>query len=144
MGSYQALSLRLRLDLGAMAMKGYSAFPKLQHYWNLTIRFFVSYIRTLVVFVCVFFTADMQSVYFTALADWVLGIISLRAHHIDKIRTWHKITRKSWFAIKTNNRMLSHDFLKDTDIFKKLNSYLYFCRLKTDRTEQQTDKQLAS
>ena len=28
------------VDLGAMAMKGCSAFPKLQHHWNLTIRLF--------------------------------------------------------------------------------------------------------
>ena len=30
--------LWVRVDLGAIAMKEYSTFPKLQHYWNLTIR----------------------------------------------------------------------------------------------------------
>ena len=37
-----------RVDLGAMAMKGYSRFPKLQHCWNLTIRLFSVISRTLV------------------------------------------------------------------------------------------------
>ena len=36
------------LDLGAMAMKGYSVFPKAQHNWNLTIRSFSVISRTLV------------------------------------------------------------------------------------------------
>ena len=40
---YQVLPLRDSMDLGVMAMKGYSSFPKLQHYWSLNIRFFVSY-----------------------------------------------------------------------------------------------------
>ena len=34
------LLFRVRGDLGAMAMKRCSAFPKLQHYWSLTIRLF--------------------------------------------------------------------------------------------------------
>ena len=29
-----------RIDQGAMSMKGYSAFPKLQHYRNLSFRLF--------------------------------------------------------------------------------------------------------
>ena len=40
------LLLWARVDLRVMAMKGYSAFPKLQHCWNLTIRLFR--VRTLV------------------------------------------------------------------------------------------------
>ena len=43
------LPIRARVDLGAMAMKRYSTFPKLQHYWNLTIRLFSVIPRTLVV-----------------------------------------------------------------------------------------------
>ena len=31
------LLLPVRVELGAMAMKGYTAFPKLQYDWNLTI-----------------------------------------------------------------------------------------------------------
>ena len=34
------LSIQARVDLEAIAMKRYSTFPKLQHYWNLTIRLF--------------------------------------------------------------------------------------------------------
>ena len=40
--------LPARVDLGAIATKGYSAFPKLQQYWNLTIRLFIVISRTLV------------------------------------------------------------------------------------------------
>ena len=43
------LPRRARVDLGAMAMKGYSTFPKApQHCWNLTIRLFSVISRTLV------------------------------------------------------------------------------------------------
>ena len=41
------LPLWARVDLGMMAGKGYSAFPKLQHYWSLTIRLFSVISRTL-------------------------------------------------------------------------------------------------
>ena len=41
-----------KVDLGSMAMKWYSAFPKHQHYWNLTIRLFSVKFRTLVVVGC--------------------------------------------------------------------------------------------
>ena len=34
------LQLRVKVDLGAMAIKGYSVFLKLQHYWSLIIRWF--------------------------------------------------------------------------------------------------------
>ena len=37
---YQMLPIRTNVDLGAMAVDGYSAFPKLQHYWSLIIRLF--------------------------------------------------------------------------------------------------------
>ena len=37
---YQVLPRRIRVDLGAMAMKRSSYSPKPQHYWNLTIRLF--------------------------------------------------------------------------------------------------------
>ena len=36
------------VNLEAMAMKGYSAPPKLQHYWSLNIRLFCIIIRTIV------------------------------------------------------------------------------------------------
>ena len=49
-GPYQVLPHRARVNLGAMAMKGCSAFPKPQHYWNLTIRLFSVISRTLTVF----------------------------------------------------------------------------------------------
>ena len=41
------LPLRVRVGLRAMATKGYSAFPKLQHYWSLTIRLFSVIYKTL-------------------------------------------------------------------------------------------------
>ena len=36
---YQVLPLQSRLNLGAMSMKAYSAFPKAQHYWSFTVKF---------------------------------------------------------------------------------------------------------
>ena len=44
----QMLPLRAKVDLEAMAVKGYSVSPKLQHYWNLSIRLFSVISRTLV------------------------------------------------------------------------------------------------
>ena len=68
MGSYQVLSLRTRVDLGAMAMNVTPHFPKLKHHWNLTIRLFSvisghSLEKS-------YPSAEMQSVYSTALAEW--------------------------------------------------------------------------
>ena len=45
---YQLLPLLARVGLRAIAMKWYSAFPKLQHYWSLTISLFSVINRTLV------------------------------------------------------------------------------------------------
>ena len=42
------LPLRARVDLGGMVMKGYSALPKRQHYWNLAIRLLTVISRILV------------------------------------------------------------------------------------------------
>ena len=39
---------QVRFDQGSMAMKGYSAFPKPQRQWNLTIRLFSVITKTLV------------------------------------------------------------------------------------------------
>ena len=41
------LPYQARVDVGAMAMKGYSAFPRAQYNWNLTIRLFSVISRTL-------------------------------------------------------------------------------------------------
>ena len=46
--TYQVLPLRVRLNLGAMVMKGCPHSPKPQHHWNLTIRLFSVISRTLV------------------------------------------------------------------------------------------------
>ena len=60
-----------RVDLGSMAMKEYSAFPKLQHYWSLIIRLFsVIYQDTLWGGGGSYPYEEMQSVYFTASANW--------------------------------------------------------------------------
>ena len=49
MGPYQVLPVRANVDQGKMALKGYSSFLKLQHYWNLAIGLFRVIPRTLVV-----------------------------------------------------------------------------------------------
>ena len=47
-GPNQELPLRVRVDLGAKAMKGNLASPKLPHYWSFTIGLFNIIPRTLV------------------------------------------------------------------------------------------------
>ena len=66
------LPLRARVELGAMALKGYSAFkdPKIQYYWNLTIRLLSVIFRTLVGSRGSYLSSEKQSVYSTAPTDW--------------------------------------------------------------------------
>ena len=60
------LPLRAREDLGAIAMKGYSAF---QPNWNLIIRLFCV-ISRIFIGVGSYPSEEKQSVYSTAPADW--------------------------------------------------------------------------
>ena len=64
-GPYQVLPFQASVNLGAMAMKGCSAFPKPQHHWNLTIRLLSVISRTLVRGGS-YLSAVVQSVYSTA------------------------------------------------------------------------------
>ncbi len=64
------LPRRARVDLGAMAMKGVLYSPRPQHYRDLTIRLFSVIYRTLVGGGVSYPSADVQSVYSTAPADW--------------------------------------------------------------------------
>ena len=65
------LPLQARVNLGAMAMKGVLHIPpKLQHCWSLTIRLFSVLSRTPVGGGS-YPSAEKQSVYSTAPADWV-------------------------------------------------------------------------
>ena len=72
------LPRRARVYLGAMAMKGVLHPPKLQHYWDLTIRQFSVISRTLIG--GYFSSVEVQSVYFTTPADW--------ARHCKSSSTW--------------------------------------------------------
>ena len=63
------LPLRARVDLGALAVKGFPHSPKLQYCWNLTIRLFSVINRTFIE-VGSYPSAEKQSVYSTAPADW--------------------------------------------------------------------------
>ena len=56
-----------RVDLGVMAVKGTPHSPKLQHYWNLTIRLFSVICRILIRVVC----RDAVSVFYSP-SDWVI------------------------------------------------------------------------
>ena len=47
-GTYQVLPLWFSVNLGGIAIKEYSAFPKFKHYWSLTIRLFCVISETLV------------------------------------------------------------------------------------------------
>ena len=67
------LALQARVALGAKAMNRYSPFPKAQNYWSLTIRLFHVISRTLAADEGSYYSAEMQSVYSTAPADWAHG-----------------------------------------------------------------------
>ena len=76
-GPYQVLPRWARVDLGAMAMKGYSVSLSPQHYWDLTIRLFSVISRTLMG--GSYPSAEVQSVYSTAPADWAIDILEKRS-----------------------------------------------------------------
>ena len=65
------LPLRARVDLGAMAMKGYSAFPKAPALLEPHHQIVIVISRTLVGGVS-YASAKKQSVYSTAQADWAI------------------------------------------------------------------------
>ena len=74
-GPYQVLPRRARMDLGAMVIKGYSAFPKLRQQWNLIIRLFSVISRTLIMR-GFYPSVEMQSMYSTAPADWAHSLLN--------------------------------------------------------------------
>ena len=65
------LQLWVRVDLGVMAIKCTPHSPELQHYWNLTMRLLSVISRTLVREGS-YPSAEVQSVYSTASADWAI------------------------------------------------------------------------
>ena len=74
-GHYQVLPLRARVDLGAMAMKGYSAFPKAPALLEPHHQIVQCHIQD---------THSGESVYSTAPADWArtrLGYVGLQYRH---------------------------------------------------------------
>ena len=90
-GPHQVLPHRARVDLGAMAMRGHSVFLKAPAYWNLTIRLFS------VIFQDIhcegsYPSAELQSVYSTAPADWASTFCSDRNEIFNYII---KLCRKS-------------------------------------------------
>ena len=72
---YQVLSLQVRVDLGVMAIKGYSVSPKLQD-WNLTIRWFNVISRTIVEGGGSYPSAEWQLVYSVTPAVWAAPVMS--------------------------------------------------------------------
>ena len=66
------LPLRVRVDLGAMAVKGYTAFPETPELLVSSSDFSVSYPGHALG--ASYPTAEMKSVYSTASADWAINI----------------------------------------------------------------------
>ena len=62
------LSLRVQVDLGAMAMKEYSAFSRAPGLLSLTIKLFN--VISWIIMGESYLSAEMQSVYSAAPADW--------------------------------------------------------------------------
>ena len=96
-GTCHVLPLWVRVDLGAMAMKGYNAFPNLQHYWNLTIILFRVISRILIVrWWGTYPFAEKQSVYSTAPVHWARkNSVDRMGNYFDKISD---ISSHSWIV----------------------------------------------
>ena len=88
------LPLRVRVNLGAMPMKGYT--PKLQYYWNFIIKLFSVISRTLVG-IGSYPSAEKQSVCSTASTDWVMR----RGLWQDKSWLLHHDTAPAYKALNT-------------------------------------------
>ena len=73
---YQVQPFRTRVDPGAMAMEGYSGFLKVPASLETQHQLFQCYIRTLIG-VGSYPTAELQSVYSTAPADWARIVLAL-------------------------------------------------------------------
>ena len=87
--TYQALPLQVRVDLGAMTMKGYTAFPKtpeLELHYQI---FFFSFVGV----GGVYSSAEIQSVYFTVLVNWAR--IMKGYSTFPKLQNWNLISRYS-------------------------------------------------
>ena len=95
MDPYQVLPLQTKVDLGVMAIKWYSTFPKLLHYWNF-INLFIVISRTLVGWF--YPSAEVQSVNSTAPVDWARGGRINRLHLCRGVRT---SLRVSWIRHKS-------------------------------------------
>ena len=90
------LPLRVRVDLGAMAMNGYSTFPKSP---SLAMRWFNVIYRTLVDKEGSYPSAEMQLVYSTVSTDWakrILSYLSSKLYNFD-IHNVSYLYNTKWF-----------------------------------------------
>ena len=71
------------VDLGAMAMNGYYAFPTLQYSWNLAIRLFRVIARHSLEESCP--SAEMQSVYSAAPVYWARKKVKVETEKFNKV-----------------------------------------------------------
>ena len=92
------LLLRAREDLRAMGMKGYSAFPKLQHYRILTIRQFTVISRTLVGGLLLFWRDVV--VYSIASGDWAAFLWAPYDTSVQLYKYIHCLEQISLYFIK--------------------------------------------
>ena len=83
------LPLQAKVDLGVMAIKGYSIFPKVPAL--LTIRLF-SVISSTLVGGESYHCAEMQSVYSAAPADWVEKQNNVKVDRVEVLRFKKRVT----------------------------------------------------
>ena len=81
-----------RVDLGAMAMKGYSAFPKAPALLESHHEIFSVISRTLVGGGGAYPSAEKQSVYSTAPADWAIHRVKCQTVFFSDNSVQHKYT----------------------------------------------------
>ena len=104
--------------------------PKLQHYWNLTIRLFSVISRTLVGGGG-YPSAEVQSVYSTAPADWAkqwgFGFKPFFTIQYSKVSTYFSMYHGKFFTLKRQNPLDDKFFCK---FIIYIYVYMYVCMYK--------------
>ena len=118
------LPLQARVDPGAMAIKGYSTFPKLRHYWTLTMILFSVISRTLVGRRS-YPSAEKQSVYSTAPAHWASHIENTHWEEVlpfsrETVGVFYSPSRMSWPALVTTQIISTEITYHNSHYFNKI------------------------
>ena len=103
-----------------MAIKRYSTFPKLQHYWNLIIRFFSVISRILVGWVS-YYSAEKQLVY--SAYSLCFSIVSLSIHFYIILSSSYSVFGCQWICCILTFDPAKHGIPKTAEVTHSDGSY---------------------